>query len=368
MLYKYIFTGEEARKRLLEGVNRLDDVVSTSLGPKGLNAIIEKKYSAPMITNDGVTIARHFRLEDKTSDLAAQAIINSAMKTNYRVGDGTTTTVAIACALVKKCFEQLSAGVLSLGNDPISMSVDISKSAEKAIKILKSKAKPFKQGILKDILSTSLRDVDYAEPLNQMIKTIGENGHISVEDNWLTKDETIFETSSGMKFLGSYISGYMVTNPRGEAILEDAPVFITNHQIEHLDQLQPLFEGLKRARKMKCIIIAGNYARHAIIGLAAAAKEVKEGKLNVMSVLGIKAPTLTPEEYRDIEAFTRASFASDENYKTLADFFATQKEFDLKYLGQVKRCVVDKDDVILSGGAGDVTARLMVLELSLIHI
>ena len=358
MLTKHIFWGEKAREKLLEGVIKLDEVVSSSLGPRGGNSIIEKKYSAPMITNDGVTIARHFRLEDKTADLAAQSIINAAMKTNYRVGDGTTTTVAIACAIVKKCFSEI--GGLGIVNDPISMSVEIAKSAKKAVEILKLKAIPFTKEVLHNIVSTSLRDVDYADALTNMMEVIGENGYISVDDNWLTQDETVFETVTGMKFLGSYISGYMVTTPRGEAVQEDVSVFLTNHQIEHLNVLNPLFEDLKKLGKTKVVVIAGNYARHALIALSASAKRVKDGDINIMSVLGVKSPALVPDEFKDIEAYTGAKFASDENYKTLADFFAKNKNGS--YLGNVKRIVVDKDDVVISGGAGDITARLMVLE------
>mgnify|MGYP001585063512 CR=1 FL=1 len=363
MIKKIITTGDLAREKLLEGVLKLDDAVSTSLGPKGLNAIIEVKYSPPMITNDGVTIARYFRLEDKTSDLAAQAIINAALKTNYRVGDGTTTTVALACAIVKKCFEKLKLSSLSFDCDPITLSGEIEKSAKKALELLQKKAQPFTEGVLKNVLTTSLRDVDYAEKLTEMVLQVGKNGTITVDDNWQTQDTTTFEVSSGMKFYGTYATPYMITNARGDACIEDSSVFITNFQIESIKQIDFIFKQMQNQGKTKLVIIASSFARPAIIALAIAAQQFQKGDPNIMQILGIKTPSLTPNEYEDIATFTGGRFVNNEQFKELGDFFGTNPK--IEFLGYIKKALTDKDDVVLSGGSGDITARVIILQAEL---
>ena len=362
MIKKIITTGDKARQKILEGITLLNEAVSTSLGPKGLNAIIEIKYSPPIITNDGVTIARFFRLEDKTADLGAQAIINAALKTNYRVGDGTTTTVAIACAIVKKCFEKLGLGGLALNSDPIAMAQDIEKSAKRALEILETKKKEFSEDILKDIIQTSLRDVNYTDELVEMHRQIGKDGSIFVDDNWQTQDNTVFEVNQGMKFFGTYATFYSITTPRGEAILEETPIFITNHQIETINQLDPIFNELKKQGKHKLVIIAEGFARSATAALEVAAKEVAKGSMNIMQILGIKCPSLTPDELEDIASFTGGKFINNTTYRHLKDFFDTCKEYGLSYLGYIKKAVTDKEDVWLSGGKGDITSRLMILQ------
>lgn len=363
MLIKFILSGEDARLKILEGINKLDDAVSSSLGPRGLNAIIEAKHSAPKIINDGVTIARHFRLEDKTADLSAQAVINSAMKTNSRVGDGTTTTVLLACTIVKNCFEKMQLGSMTLNSDPISMSVEIARSAKRAIEILNGKAKPFEGSVLRNILSTSLRDVDYIDQLAKMIEEVGKDGYISVEDNWATQDETTFETTVGMKFYGSYLSPFMLSNSKGEAIMEESSVFITNHQIEHLKMIDPIFVEMKKIGKTKLVLIATNYARPALVALSLAAQQYAKGDPNIMQVLAIKAPSLTSNEMEDIEAFTGGKFITSDVYKNLSDFFVTANTYGkLDYLGYAKKVIADKDNIKMIGGAGNVTARLMVLQ------
>ena len=195
------------------------------MGPNGRNAIIYRKYKAPLVTNDGVTIARYTYLDDVIEDLGAQTIVETALQTNNQVGDGTTGSVVIACALVEKCFKDLNTSILGSKPNVMKMYKDITEAKNEVIKRLKESAKPVKKGELEKIIATSLENLEYGKTIAEMIEAVGKDGYISVEDNWATQSGISSETILGMKKYGTYATPYLCTNARREAILGKRPCF-----------------------------------------------------------------------------------------------------------------------------------------------
>lgn len=366
---KIILEGSEARAKLIKGALTVCRILGSTLGPKGRNIIIQKAYSAPEIVNDGGTIARHIVLSDPTEDLGAQTVVEATMKTNDRAGDGRSTTALLAGKIIetvsKKVEEQDGGKVLS-GNsaaDVISLSRDILDQKDIVIEKLKKMGRALKKNELKNVVATSIGKIypGYIEPIAEMVEKVGLNGYISVEDNWTTKygvENTLIE---GMRFLGSYASPMMITDmERKETVWEDAPIFITNHRIENALQITPLIEELRKKDIKKMVIICEGYEKEFIFAIASSyvknARVIASGQVaDFFKVLAIKAPSLTTEQFEDVCSFTGAKLFNKNALDT------DLKKAAFSYMGSAKKIVVDEDDTHITGGAGKVKDRIVML-------
>lgn len=357
MIKKIILNGEEARKKLLTGVQKIGKIVGDTLGPNGRNAIIYRKYKAPLVTNDGVTIARYTYLDDVIEDLGAQTIVETALQTNNQVGDGTTGSVVIACALVEKCFKDLNTSILGSKPNVMKMYKDITEAKNEVIKRLKESAKPVKKGELEKIIATSLENLEYGKTIAEMIEAVGKDGYISVEDNWATQSGISSETILGMKKYGTYATPYLCTNARREAIWENAPVLVTNHNIESAQILKKLIDEMRTKGKMKLVIISGgeaSFSKPLIETIAGAMTQARTGNAEALQILAIKAPALISEELQDVAVYCDAVFIDRNAGMEL-------KDYGLESMGYGKKIVVNEDEFIITGGRGNVQGRIEVL-------
>jgi chaperonin GroEL len=354
MIKKIISNGEIARAKLLEGVNKVGDCVGSTLGPNGRNAIIYRKYKAPLITNDGVTIARHIYMDDVISDLGAQTIVEAALRTNDQAGDGTTTTVVIASALAQKGFDLLKGNELS--SKPNAMSIFRNINAEKTnvLAILKESARPLKKGELGKIISTSLENLEVGKTIAEMIQSVGQDGYIAVEDNWATQYGVTSETILGMKQHGTYATPLLVTNARKEAVWEDAPILVTNHDIQSASVLKRLIDEVRAKGKMKFVIVAESFSKPMIQTIAGAIIQARQGNAEALQILAIKAPALTSQELEDVAVFCDATFINKNAGMEL-------KDVSLLNLGYAKKVVANEDEFIITEGRGNKEERLKIL-------
>lgn len=369
---KIISTGESTVERFLCGVNKIDELVGGTLGPAGRNRIIQRKYRSPLVTNDGVTIARHAYLKDEIEDLAAQTLVEIAMKTNETAGDGTTTSIVIASQLIRSCMEKIrEAGPVSPMNpgalNPMKMSREIQREAKKAIEMLEKQKHELEGEEIDNVISTSLEDLEYGKKLGEVLRAVGKDGYISTEDNWGTKYGIDTELVNGMRFLGSYASPYLATERnQKEAVWEDTCVLVTNEKIEAITALSKVLVDMKREGKTKLVIIDGYsentsaFSKDVIreIGRsmrsAATGLDNKGNPIQIIQVLLVKAPTLTSDELEDVAVFCDAKFFNKERGDHVRDAMFMQ-------LGHAKRIVVNEDDVNIIGGRGNTEQRIEVL-------
>lgn len=359
IMFKHIInTGEEARRKFLNGAKKAGEIVGNTIGPKGRNVIIEEKYKFPTVHNDGVNIARKIVLEDPIEDLAYQTIVNVAMSQNEVVGDGTTTAVLLASKILEKGFEKINSDIT--GGDPVGMGEQIESEGIKAVELLKKESHELKKGELIDVITTSLRNRDFAKIIADMIEELGKDCYISVEDNWKTKYDISSEKITGIKKVGSYASPYFCNSKSAkEAIWEDTFVLVTNHKIESASHLAELLKGIQETGKLRLVIVSGSeeadrFSKPFLIKLLNVLQLAAKGQGDALQVLPIKAPGLTSEELEDIAVFTNARFIDKNTGIKLSDIRVTD-------LGYAKKVVVDEDDFLTMGGKGNTEERLKVL-------
>lgn len=370
---KIIVTGQEAVEKFLRGVNTIDDLVGGTLGPAGRNRIIQRKYRSPLVTNDGVTIARHAYLKDEVEDLAAQTLVEIAMKTNDTVGDGTTTSVVIGAQLTRSCMEKIrEAGTPSVLNpsalNPMQMAREIQREAKKALVLLDEQKHELVGEEIDNVIATSLEDLEYGKTLGEVLRAVGKDGYITTEDNWGTKYGIDTEVVNGMRFLGTYASAYLTNNRnKKEAVWEDTCVLVTNERVEAIPALGKVLKVMGENGKTRLVVIGGHsentnpYSKEVIqaVGrsLEQAVKGVdKDGKpVQMIQILLVKAPTLTSEELEDVAVFCNAKFFNKDLGEKIRDCIFQQ-------LGYAKKIVVNEDDVNIIGGQGDTTQRIEVLK------
>jgi len=379
LVKKVIASGPEARAKLLKGAMRVGDLVGRTLGPNGRNGILYSAYHAPKITNDGVSIARAIVLDDEIEDLGAQVVVEAAMKTNQRAGDGTTTATVIASKLIKDCAEIIAKedgkhddtleGISTKVNT-VTLSREITDARTKVIERLKEIAKPVQKGDLKKIVSTSLGKVypEHVDMVTDILEKVGVDGYVAVEDNFGTKFGIENEVHEGMRFLGSYASPVMTAeratesniyfNKRKEARIEDCPVLVTNHRIDSPMMIKKIVEQLRAQGKRKlCIVSYGYEANFTTPAVAAFVNILRGVSADGLRILAIKAPALTTDQLSDICAFTGAKLVNKE-WKDGASLDLVGTEV----LGFAKKIVVDEDHTSMDGGAGDVTKRVEELK------
>ncbi len=363
MFKKIIRDGEEAREKFLAGVNKVGAYVASTMGPHGRNWIIQEKYKAPQIHNDGIEVARHIFLEDETEDLAAQTLVDIAMNTNDVVGDGTSTAIVIADALITRGYKDAS---LSEEISPVSISNEINETRPIVLEKLSKLAKKLKKDDLYKVVSTSLRDWTLGKKIAEMLEEVGVDGRVAVEENWETRRETEFLMVKGMKFLGKSVSPYFSTEKNGkEALWKDALVLITNEKIESQTSLTKIIEEMKVKGKRSLVIINGHsegtacYSQKLIANLIKArlnSAALAQKGIEMINILPIEAPSLTSEQLKDVAVYLNARFIDKNASRLVSD--AT-----LADLGQAKEVVAVSDGVIhLTGGKGNTDKRIEELK------
>ncbi len=334
---KEIKFGEDARKALQSGVDQLADTVKVTLGPKGRNVVLDKKYGAPLITNDGVTIAKDIELEDPFENMGAQLVKEVATKTNDVAGDGTTTATLLAQALVREGLKNVTAGA-----NPMIVRKGISKAVDAAVdKIEKSsKAIDGKNDIAR-VASISAADENVGSLIAEAMEKVTSNGVITVEESKTA--ETYSEVVEGMQFDRGYITPYMVTDTdKMEAIIDDAYILITDKKISNIQEILPLLEQIVQAGK-KLIIIAEDVEGEALSTL------IVNKLRGTFTCVAVKAPGFgdrRKEMLQDIAILTGGQVISEELGLDL-------KETQIDQLGQARQVKITKENTIIVDGLGD---------------
>jgi chaperonin GroEL len=337
MSAKEIKFGQDARAKILKGVNTLADAVKVTLGPKGRNVVIEKSYGAPLITKDGVTVAKEIELEDKFENMGAQLVKEVASKTSDIAGDGTTTATVLAQAIYREGIKLVTAG-----HNPMEIKRGIDKAVEAAVAELKILSKPIKDHKEIAQVGTISANSDKAigDILAQAMEKVGKEGVITVEE--AKAMETTLETVEGMQFDRGYLSPYFVTDAeRMEAVQEDALILIHDKKISNMRDLLPILEPVaKQGRPL--LIIAEDVEGEALATLVV---NRLRGTLNVTAV---KAPGFGDRRkamLEDIAVLTGGKVISEE-----IGFKLENATLDL--LGRAKRIVIDKENTTIIDGAG----------------
>ena len=327
----------EARNALMAGVDKLADAVKVTLGPKGRNVVIEKKFGAPTVTKDGVTVAKEVELENKLEDVGAQMVKEVASKTSDVAGDGTTTATVLAQALVSEGLKNVAAGA-----NPMSIKRGIDAAATAVVDALQSQSKdlPDAEQIANVGSISANNDREIGEKIAEAMEKVGKDGVITVEESKTA--ETFLETVEGMQFDRGYLSPYFVTNSDNmEAELEDPYILIYDKKISNMKDLLPLLEKVVQTGK-PVMIIAEDVEGEALATL------VVNKLRGTFKVLAVKAPGFGDRRkamLEDIAVLTGATVISeDAGYKL--------ENATLEYLGTSKRVVSDKDNSTIVGGNG----------------
>ena len=333
---KMIVYGEDARKKLQLGIDQLADTVKVTLGPKGRNVVLAKKYGAPLITNDGVTIAKEIELEDAFENMGAQLIREVATKTNDVAGDGTTTATVLAQAITREGLKNLSAGA-----NPIVMRKGIEKAVEAAVEAIKANSVPVSgSDDIARVGTVSSGDESIGRLIAEAMEKVGTEGVITIEESKTA--ETGLEVVEGMQFDRGYISPYMVTDTdKMEAVLDDAYILITDKKISSIQEILPILEPIVKASK-KMIIIAEDVEGDALATLLV---NRLRGNFNCVCV---KAPGFgdrRKEMLQDIAVLTGGTVISSTLNMELA-------EAQLSDLGRARHVVVTKDNTTIVDGFG----------------
>ena len=333
---KIICYGEEARKALEKGVNQLADTVKITMGPKGRNVVLDKKFGAPLITNDGVTIAKEIELEDPFENMGAQLVKEVSTKTNDVAGDGTTTATLLAQAIIHEGLKNLAAGA-----NPMVMKKGISKATTAAIEAMKANSQKVNgSDDIARVGAVSSGDEAIGQLIAEAMEKVGHDGVITIEESKTA--ETYSEVVEGMQFDRGYITPYMVTDTeKMEANLDDALILITDKKISNIQELLPVLEQVVQAGK-KLLIIAEDVEGDALSTLIV---NRLRGTLNVVCV---KAPGFgdrRKEMLQDIAILTGGTVIS-------SDVGLELKEAQLSQLGQARQVKVTKENTTIVNGAG----------------
>ena len=334
---KQIIYGEDARRALERGVNQLADTVKITLGPKGRNVVLDKKFGTPLITNDGVTIAKEIELEDPFENMGAQIVKEVSTKTNDVAGDGTTTATLLAQAIIREGLKNLAAGA-----NPMIMKRGIAKATAAAIEAIKENSKPVNG--TEDIArvgAVSSGDETIGKLIAEAMEKVSHDGVITVEESKTA--ETYSEVVEGMQFDRGYIAPYMVTDTeKMEAVLDDAAILITDKKISNIQELLPILEQVVQSGK-KLLIVAEDVEGDALSTLIV---NKLRGTLNVCCV---KAPGFgdrRKEMLQDMAILTGGTvISSDLGYEL--------KEATADMLGHARQVKVNKDTTIIVDGSGD---------------
>ena len=334
---KQIIYGEEARKALQAGIDKLSNTVKITLGPKGRNVVLDKKYGSPLITNDGVTIAKEIELDDPFENMGAQLVKEVSVKTNDVAGDGTTTATLLAQALVREGMKNVAAGA-----NPMVVKKGIQKAVDKAVEAVKADSKPVSSSSdIARIATISAADEQIGNLIADAMEKVTSDGVITVEDS--KTSETYSDVVEGMQFDRGYISPYMVTDTdKMEAVIDDAYILITDKKISNIQEILPLLESILKAGH-KLVIIAEDIEGEAL-------STILLNKLRgTFTCIGVKAPGFgdrRKEMLRDIAILTGGEVITSELGLEL-------KDADVNMLGRAKQVKISKENTIIVDGAGD---------------
>ena len=333
---KIIKRGDDARKALEAGVNQLADTVKVTLGPKGRNVVLDKKFGAPLITNDGVTIAKEIELDDPFENMGAQLVKEVSTKTNDVAGDGTTTATCLAQAIIREGLKNLAAGA-----NPMVMKKGISKATAAAVEAIKANSKKVNgSDDIARVGAVSSGDETIGKLIAEAMEKVSNDGVITVEESKTA--ETYSEVVEGMQFDRGYITPYMVTDTeKMEAVLDDALILITDKKISNIQELLPILEQVVQSGK-KLLVIAEDVEGEALSTLIV---NKLRGTLNVVCV---KAPGFgdrRKEMLEDIAVLTGGTVIT-------ADMGYELKEATMDMLGKARQVKVSKENTIIVDGAG----------------
>ena len=334
---KEIKFAEDTRRALERGVNKLADTVKVTLGPKGRNVILDKMYGVPLITNDGVTIAKEIELEDRFENMGAQLVKQVATKTNDVAGDGTTTATVLAQAIIREGLKNVTAGA-----NPILIRKGIAKAVEVAVEELKNQSRIVETDeAIAQVGAVSSGDDEIGQLIAEAMKVVGRDGVITVEESKTMKTE--LDTVEGMQFDRGFVSAYMVTDvDKMEAVLNDPFILITDKKISNIQEILPLLEQLVKTGK-KLLIIAEDVEGEALSTL------VVNKLRGTFDVVAVKAPGFgdrRKQMLEDIAILTGGTVISSEVGYEL-------KEADLSMLGRASSIKVTKDSTTIVDGAGE---------------
>lgn len=334
---KQIKYGEEARRLLEAGVNQLADTVKVTLGPKGRNVVLDKKFGSPVITNDGVTIAKEIELEDPFENMGAQLVKEVATKTNDVAGDGTTTATLFAQAIIREGLKNVAAGA-----NPMGIKKGILKATDVAVNSLKEISNPISgTTAIAQVAAISATDEEIGKLIAEAMEKVGNDGVITVEESKTMKTE--LAVVEGMQFDRGYASAYMVTDPdKMEAVLDDPLILITDKKITNVQEILPILEQVVQLGK-KMLIIAEEVEGEALATL------VVNKLRGTFTCVAVKAPGFGDRRkamLQDIAILTGGQVISEEIGIEL-------KEAKVEMLGKARQVKVDKENTTIVEGAGD---------------
>ena len=334
---KEIKFSEDARKGLIKGINTLADTVKVTLGPKGRNVILDKEYGTPLITNDGVTIAREIECEDKFENMGAQLLKEVATKTNDVAGDGTTTATLLAQAIIREGMRNLAAGA-----NPMILQKGISKAVERAVEEIKNfSTEVSSKEAIEQVASISAANEQVGKLISEAMEKVGNDGVITVEES--KSMGTSLDVVEGMQFDRGYLSPYMVTDSdKMVAELEDPYILITDKKISNIQEILPLLEQVLQASK-PLLIIADDIDGEALATL------VVNSLRGTLNVVGVKAPGYgdrRKDMLQDIAILTGGQVVS-------SDLGQDLKDATIEMLGSAAKVRVEKDLTVIVNGAGE---------------
>jgi chaperonin GroEL len=349
---KQIAYKEEAREALKRGVDKIANAVKVTLGPKGRNVVLDKGFGYPVITKDGVTVAKEIELKDKLENIGAELIKEVASKTNDIAGDGTTTATVLAQALVAEGFSAVNSGA-----NPLALKRGMEKAANWVVEHLEKNKQKVTAVNIKEVASISANDETIGKMIADVFNEVGKDGVVTVEESQST--EMSKETVEGMQFDKGYASAYMITNAeRMEAVYEDAQILITDRKISSIQDIVPLLEKITKSGKRDLVILADD-----VDGDAMATLVVNKLRGNFMG-LAIKAPGFgdrKKEMLEDIAVITGGQVISEEKGMKL-------ESVELNMLGHARRVIATKENTTIIGGKGkkaDIDKRVSQLKSQL---
>jgi chaperonin GroEL len=353
MAAKELKFNEDARRSLERGVNILADAVKVTLGPRGRNVVIEKKFGSPTVINDGVTIAKEIEVEDPFENMGAQLVREVASKTNDVAGDGTTTATVLAQAIVREGMKSVAAGA-----NPMAIKKGIDAAVDAAVAAIQDAATPVetREAIAQVAAISANNDTELGELVAQAMDKVGKDGVITVEESKGT--DTTLDAVEGMQFDKGYISPYFVTDAeRMEAVLEDPYILIYEKKLSSLQDLLPVLEKVAQARR-PLLLIAEDVEGEALATL------VVNKIRGIINAVAVKAPGFGDRRkamLEDIAILTNGRFISE-------DLGIKLENLDLSWLGTAKRVVITKEDTTIIEGAGtseSIQGRIGVLKRSI---
>ena len=337
---KEIIYGEDARKKLLDGVNKLADTVKVTLGPKGRNVVLDKSFGAPLITNDGVTIAKEIELEDKFENMGASLVKEVSTKTNDIAGDGTTTATVLAQIMLKEGVKNVAAG-----GDVLAIKRGMDKATEVAVKELKEISSPIngKEDIAR-VASISANDTEIGNLIADAMEKVSKDGVITIEESKTSSTEV--NVVEGMQFDKGYVSPYMVTDTeKMEAVMDNPYILLTDKKISNIQEILPLLEELTQAGG-KLVIIADDVESEALSTL------ILNKLRGVLNVVAVKAPGFGDKRkdmLQDLAILTGGEVIT-------SDLGLELKDTTLAQLGKAKQVKIGKENTIIVDGSGDKNA------------